>query len=150
MPRGVPRGVVGRKKVREKIVAATRPTLAGGESIVSCGTVWATECGGRAPLLFRGRSLHYVAVTDQRLIVFGAPRRRRPLTTDSMIIAKRHPSFTLEKERRFSPMLQLRVRGPGDRVLAFEFRPRDRKVGRDLATVLGSGEQRGRLPRVDA
>jgi hypothetical protein len=132
---------VGRKRVREQIVAATEPSLGGGEHIRSCSEVWATECGGRMPLLFRGRSRHYLALTDHRLILFRAPRRRRPLTSEELLIAKRHSSFTLEKMRRFSPLLQVRIRDAGDREIALEFRPRDRKVGRELATVLG-GEPR--------
>jgi hypothetical protein len=132
---------VSRKRAREQIIAATRPSLVSGEYIRSCSAVWATECGGRVPLLFRGRSRHYVALTDQRLILFRAPRRRRRLTREEMLIAKRHSSFTLEKMRRFSPLLQVRIRDTADREIALEFRPRDRKVGRELATVLGGGRR---------
>jgi hypothetical protein len=135
---------VGRKQVREEIVSTTRPSLASGEYIRSCSPVWATECGGRVPLLFRGRGLHYVAVTDRRLILFRAPRRRRKLTPEHMLIAKRHTSFMLEKSRRFAPLFQLRIRDASGREIALEFRPRDRKVGRDLANMLG---MRRELPR---
>jgi hypothetical protein len=128
---------VRRKQLREQIIAVTRPSLAGGEFIRSCSAVWATECSSRMPLLFRGRALHYVAITDRRLILFRAPRRRRPLTASNMLIAKRHPTFRLEKTRRFLPLLQLRIRVSGGRRIALEFRPRDRKVGRELATTLG-------------
>jgi hypothetical protein len=137
---------VRRKRVREQIIAATQPTLGSGELIRSCSAVWATECGGRVPLLLRGRSLHYVAVTDRRLIVFGRPRRRRPLRPENMLIAKRHPSFALEKTRRFSPLFQLRLRDAGGRQIALEFRPRDRRVGQELVWLLG---QRRALPRGD-
>jgi hypothetical protein len=132
---------VGRKQDREQIVAATKSALGSGEHIRSCSAVWATECSGRVPLLFRARSRHFVALTDQRLILFRAPRRRHPLTTDEMLIAKRHSSFTLEKASRFSPLLQVRIRDSVDREIALEFRPRDRKVGRELLNVLG-GEPR--------
>ena len=101
------------------------------------------SAGGRVPLPFRARSRHYLALTDQRLILFQAPHRRRPLTTDEMLIAKRHSSFTLEKTRRYLPLLQVRIRDSADREIALEFRPRDRRVGRELATVLG-GEPRRR------
>jgi hypothetical protein len=132
---------VGRKQDREQIIAATKPSLGSGEYIRSCCAVWAAECGGRVPLIFRARSRHFVALTDHRLILYRAPRRRRPLTTDEMLIAKRHSSFTLEKASRFSPLLQVRIRDSADRVIALEFRPRDRKVGRELVNVLG-GEPR--------
>jgi hypothetical protein len=128
---------VSRRRVRERIVAATRPSLGRGEHLRSCSAVWAAECGGRVPLLLRGRSRHYVALTDQRVILFRAPRRRRPLTPEEMVIAKRHSSFTLEKMRRFSPLLQVRIRDAADREIALEFRPRDRKVGWELAEALG-------------
>jgi hypothetical protein len=136
---------VGRKRVREQIIAATRPSLGSGEYIRSCCEVWATECGGRVPLLFRGRGRHYVAITDRRLILYPAPRRRRPLRAESMLLAKRHPTFTLERTRAFSPLLQLRIRDLSGREIAFEFRPRDRKVGRELAALLTA---RRELPRV--
>jgi hypothetical protein len=137
---------VRRKRVQEQIVAATRPTLGAGEFIRTSSAVWATECSGRVPLVFRGRSLHYVALTDRRLILFRRPRRRRPLRTENMLIAKRHPSFTLEKTRRFAPLFQLRMRDAAGRQIALEFRPRDRKVGYELAWLLG---QRRALPRGD-
>ena len=132
---------MGRKQDREQIIAATTPSLGSGEHIRSCSAVWAAECGGRVPLIFRARSRHFVALTDQRLILYRAPRRRRPLTTDEMLIAKRHSAFTLEKASRFSPLLQVRIRDSADREIALEFRPGDRKVGRELVTVLG-GEPR--------
>ena len=127
-----------RKRVREKIIATTRLSLGSGEHIRSCSPVWATERGGRVPLLFRGRDLHYVAVTDRRLILYRAPRRRRPLTADNMLLAKRFPTFMLEKTRRFSPLLQLRIRDASGRRIALEFRPRDRMVGRELVSALGA------------
>ena len=128
---------MGRKRDREQIIAATKPSLGSGEHIRSCSEVWAAECGGRVPLLFRARSRHYLAVTDQRVILFRAPGRRRPLTTDDMLIAKRHSSFRLEKTRRYLPLLQVRIRDSAAREIALEFRPRDRRVGRELAIVLG-------------
>jgi hypothetical protein len=134
---------VGRKRDREQIIAATQPSLGSGEYIRSCSAVWAAECSGRVPLLFRARYRHYLALTDQRLILFQAPHRRRPLTTDEILIAKRHSSFTLEKTRRYLPLLQVRIRDSADREIALEFRPGDRRVGRELATVLG-GEPRRR------
>jgi hypothetical protein len=133
---------VGRKRDREQIIAATQPSLGSGEYIRSCSRVWAAETGGRVPLLFRARSRHYLALTDQRLILFQAPHRRRPLTAHEMLIAKRHTSFTLEKTRRYLPLLQVRIRDSADREIALEFRPRDRRVGRELATALGGDPRR--------
>ncbi len=133
---------MGRKRDREQIIAATKPTLGSGEHIRACSAVWAAECGGRVPLLFRARSRHYLALTDQRVILFQAPHRRHPLTANEMLIAKRHSAFTLEKTRSYLPLLQVRIRDSADREIALEFQPRDRKVGRELATALGREPRR--------
>lgn len=137
---------MGRKRVREQIVAATTPSLGTNEGIVGCSEVWATECGGRVPLLFKSRSRHYVALTDQRLILFRAPPRRRRLSVDDLLIAKRHSAFTLEKLRRYLPLLQVRIRDAADREIALEFRPLDRDVGHKVASALGGDAH----PRADA
>jgi len=92
-------------------------------------------------LLFEHAVFHPTDAPDQRLILFQAPHRRRPLTADEMLIAKRHSSFSLEKTRRYLPLMQVRIRDSADREIALEFRPRDRKVGREVATVL-SGQPR--------
>ena len=133
---------MGRKQDREQIIAATKSSLGSGEHIRSCSAVWATDCAGGAPLIFRARSRHFVALTDQRLVLFRAPRRRHPLTADEMLIAKRHSSFTLERASRFSPLLQVRIRDSADREIALEFRPGDRMVGRELVNALGGGPRR--------
>jgi hypothetical protein len=139
---------VGRKHDREQIIAATKPSLASGENIRSCTAVWAAECGGRIPLLFRARSPHYLALTDQRLILFRAPRRRPP-TSDDLLIAKRHASFTLVKMRRYTPLMQVRIRDTAEREIALEFDPRDRKVGRQLAAALGGTAPARELRRIE-
>jgi hypothetical protein len=133
---------VGRKRVREQIIAATTPSLGSNEYINACSEVWATECGGRVPLLLKSRSRHYVALTDQRFILFRAPPRRRALSADELLIAKRHSAFTLKKLRRYLPLLQVRIRDATDREIALEFRPRDRHVGQELAAALGGGRRR--------
>ena len=132
---------MGRKRVREQIIAATAPSLGSNEDISACCEVWATECGGRVPLLFKSRSRHYLALTDHRFILFRAPPRRRPLSVEDLLIAKRHSAFTLEKLRRYLPLLQVRIRDATDREIALEFRPLDRTVGREVAAALG-GEPR--------
>jgi hypothetical protein len=133
---------VSRKRVREQIIAATTPSLGSNECVTACSEVWATECGGRVPLLLKSRSRHYAALTDQRFILFRAPPRRRPLSVDDLLIAKRHSAFTLEKLRRYLPLLQVRIRDATGREIALEFRPRDRHVGQELAAALGGGRRR--------
>ena len=139
---------MGRKRVRDQITAATKPSLGSNEFITACSEVWATECGGRVPLLLKSRSRHYVALTDQRLILFRAPPRRRSLSMEDLLMAKRHSSFTLQKLRRYLPLLQVRVRDATDREIALEFRPLDRSVGFELAAALG-GRARRRSDSLD-
>jgi len=128
---------VGRQKVREQIKAATQPSLLRGEFIRACSRARAREYGQRAPLPFRRQSLQYLAVTNRRLLVFRAPRRRRPLTPDSMLIAKRHGMLALGRMRRSFPRtLKLRIFGIGERGIVLKFRPGDRIVGRELAMIL--------------
>jgi hypothetical protein len=112
--------------------------LTKGEQLQRSGPAWAVEHRGKAPLLFRERDLHEVVLTDQRLILLTRPRRRRPLGVNNLVLAKRYTTFSLERARRLRPMLQLRVRTSADRVLILEFRPRDRRVARDLAAAVGS------------
>jgi hypothetical protein len=140
---------VGRKRDREQIIAATKPSLASGEHIRSCTAVLATECSGRGPLLFRERARHYLALTDQRLILFREPRRHHQLTSEELLIAKRHSSFTIVKTRRFAPLMQVRIRDAADREIALQFRPRDRHVGRELVTVLGGTAVVQELRRIE-
>ena len=140
-------GTVGRKRVCEQIIASLKSSLASGEHVLSCGSVWATEYGRRGPLRFGDPSLLYVAVTDQRLIFVRAPRRQRPITAESIVIAKRHDALTLDKTRRLLRTLQLRIR-IGDRKFVLEFPPRDRKVGQEVATALGATVSARELRRI--
>ena len=130
-------GTVSRKQVCEQITAAVRPSLSRGEVVRTCGPVLATESRGRVPLLFRTRSPHYLVVTNQRLILFRAPRHRRRISFDDVVFAKRYATIVLEKTRHFTPILQLRLRNIGDRRFVLEFAPRDRRVGRELENALG-------------
>jgi hypothetical protein len=140
-------GTVGRKRVCEQIVAGLKSSLASGEHVLSCGSVWATEYGGRVPLRFGDRSLLYVAVTEQRLIFVRAPRRRGLVTADRIVMAKRHAALELEKTRRLPLTLQLRIR-VGDRKFVLEFPRRDRKVGQDVTTALGAPVTARELRRI--
>jgi hypothetical protein len=127
---------VNRKTIRRQVDTAVTPILTKGEQLRRSGPAWALEQRGRAPLLFRARDLYEVLLTDQRLILLSRPRRRRPLGVNNVVLAKRYSTFSLEQARRLRPLLQLRVRTSADRVLVLEFRPRDRRVARDLAAEL--------------
>jgi hypothetical protein len=124
------------------------PMLARDEAFRRAGHVWAVEERGRAPLFFRARDPHVLVLTDQRLVLFSRPRRRRPLSMNDLVIAKRYSTFTPVRARRFRPMLQLRLRTSADRVLVLEFRPRDRALARKLVRELGPPDTgRGRTRR---
>jgi hypothetical protein len=131
---------MNRKAVRRQADAVVTPMLARGELLRRAGPAWAVEERGRAPLLFRARDQHILVLTDQRLILFARPRRRRPLSVNDLVIAKRYSTFTPVRVRRMRPMLQLRLRTSAERVLVLEFRPRDRSLGRELARVLGPAQ----------
>jgi hypothetical protein len=135
---------VDRNAVRGQVEGLTASMLAGGERVRGVSPVWAVEMRGRVPLLFRERDLYIIALTDQRLILFSAPRRGRPLTVSNLVLAKRYPSFELDRVTGGRLMLQIRLRTTDDRVLVLEFRPRDREVGRELAAALGSKSDRSR------
>jgi hypothetical protein len=124
--------------MNQQIETAVQPLLTKGEEVRRSGPAWAVEQRGPALLLFRARDLHHVVLTDQRLILLTRPRRRRPLGVNNLVIAKKYSTFSLEKARRLRPMLQLRVRTAEGRLFVLEFRPRDRKVGRELADRLTS------------
>ena len=136
-----------RRHVREEIVDVIGRALGAGESLRECGPVWATELGGRTPLLLRGRILHFLALTDQRLVLFRAPRWRRRLDGDDLVLAKRLSSFELERVRTRLPMLQVVVSAPGSRRLVFEFRPRQRALGRALVRALTPHEEPAAVAR---
>jgi hypothetical protein len=139
---------VGRQRVREQIKAAAKPSLLRGEFVRACSRARARECGRRVPLPFRRGSLQYLAVTNRRLLVFRAPRRRRSLTPDGVLIAKRHDTLALEGMRRsFLGKLKLHISGIGDRGVVLKFRPGDRSAGRELAMFLqGSAVARNASP----
>jgi hypothetical protein len=137
---------VNRKATRRQVEAAVRPMLTKDEELRRSGPAWAVEHRGKAPLLFRARDLHEVVLTDQRFILLSRPQRRRPLGVKNLVLAKRYSTFSLERARRLRPMLQLRVRTSAERVLVLEFRPRDRKIARDLLAAMGPPRRGRRRP----
>jgi hypothetical protein len=131
------RSTVAGQRVREEIKGATEPSLLRGEFIRACGLARASASGRRAPLVFRRQSLQYLAVTSRRLVVFRAPPRRRRLTTDRMVAAKRHDTLALELARRsFLRRLKLQIRGIGNQGIVLTFAPRYRGVARELEMLL--------------
>jgi hypothetical protein len=126
---------VNRQRLEQRVEAVITPMLARGEELHGCGPVWAVEQRERVPLAFRARGRYILALTDQRLILLGAPRWRRPLTVSNLVLAKRYDALELERVGRLRPLLQVRLRTPDARTIVLEFRPRNRRLGRELASA---------------
>ena len=94
----------------------------------------------KVPLLFTGRAIYLLAITDERMLVFDTPRRGRPLLEADLLLQRRHDALELLRVRSRLPMLQLRIAPAPERVVVLEFRPRDRGVARTLVRVLREGE----------
>lgn len=129
---------MSRRRTRARIAAAATPLLRPDERIVASGAVWMADRRPRIPLLLIGRAIYLLALTDQRVLVFDTPRRGRPLLDSDLLLARRHGALTLVGSHGLRPMLQVSVRPAPDRNVVFEFRPRDRRMGRALATALAT------------
>jgi len=103
---------------------------------VASGAVWMADRRPRVPLLFIGRAIYLLALTDQRVLVFDTPRKGRPLLDGDLLLGRQHAALDLAGHHRLRPMLQVSVQLVADREVVFEFRPRDRRLGRALATAL--------------
>jgi hypothetical protein len=122
--------------VRESIGGALVPLLEPDEQLLTSAAVWMADHRPRVPLLLTSRALYFVAMTDRRLLVFDTPRRGRPLLEADLLLAKRLDSLTLRQVSTRPPLLQVRVGVGKTREVVFEFRPRDRAVGRALIGAL--------------
>jgi hypothetical protein len=122
--------------VRESIGGALVPLLEPDEQLLTSAAVWMADHRPRVPLLLTSRALYFVAMTDRRLLVFDTPRRGRPLLEADLLLAKRLDSLTLRQVSTRPPLLQVRVGVGKTREVVFEFRPRDRTVGRALIGAL--------------
>jgi hypothetical protein len=128
-----------RATIRDHLRRTTEPLLQPGEEFSTGCSVWMADRRPRVPLLFTGRAIYLLAVTNQRILVFDTPRRGRPLLDVDLLLQRRHDDLTLLRVRRWTPMLQTRVSPAPGREVVLEFRPRDRGVGRALVAALGDG-----------
>ncbi len=88
-------------------------------------------------LLFIARRPHLVGISDRRLMIWARPHEVRPAEDQDLVLDAPIGSVTLEEVRTFTPMLQLRISTSSGRKLVLEFRPRDRKLGHQIAEALG-------------
>jgi hypothetical protein len=120
-----------------KVEEAARWRLAIGESLVAGGFAWIAFPRPQVSLLFIARRPHLVGFSDRRLMIWARPHEVRPAEDQDLVLDAPFADVTLEEIRTFSPMLQLRLATASGRKLVLEFRPRDRKLGHQIAEVLG-------------
>jgi hypothetical protein len=123
-----------RSAVEERLHESVDEVAAPGERLASTAIGWAVQQRNSVPLLFLGRRQYLFALTDRRLLAF-ARHRGGPQPSD-LILGKRYSFFTLDKQRRFHPLYQLRLRGANGSRLVLEFRPGQRAIAAELAARL--------------
>jgi hypothetical protein len=118
----------------QRLNAAIESVLVPGERLATTGVGWAARVRPKVPVLFLARRQHWFALTDRRVLVFarhwGGPR------ADDLVLGKRYTSFTVEKVHRHRPLFQLRIRGPNEARMVFEFRPGHRGLASELVARL--------------
>ncbi|MEX1008227.1 MAG: hypothetical protein WD271_10345 [Acidimicrobiia bacterium] len=132
-----------REARRRQIAALVVPRLDTGEELLGMSVTWAARVGRTAlpftGLLFTGRHLHLLALTDRRLFVF--ERRSRGNGEAEPVLAELIEHLALERARSLLTMYQVLVVASDGRRLVFEFRFRDRATGRALARMLRATRQ---------
>ena len=120
-----------------KVEEAARWRLAIGESLVAGGFTWIAFPRPQVSLLFIARRPHLVGISDRRLMIWARPHEVRPAEDQDLVLDAMFTEVTVEAVRTLSPMLQLRLATASGRKLVLEFRPRDRKLGHQIAEALG-------------
>ena len=109
------------------------PRLLPGEEILGNGAAWFAPVPEKSRLLFVGRHYHWVALTDQRLVVFERKNRNRRATP---LLDVPLGSLRLVRAGAARVLFPVRVEGSDGRAVVLEFRPRQRAFGQAIATAL--------------
>jgi hypothetical protein len=115
---------------------ATEPLLRADETFLTGCAVWMADQRPKVPLFFTGRAIYVLGLTTERLLVFDTPRRSRPLLEADLLMQRRLEALDLLRVRTRLPMLQVQIAPAPERVVVLEFRPRDRRIGRQLVELL--------------
>jgi hypothetical protein len=129
---------MNRKTRRRQITELATPLLDEGEEVLGAATAWVARLG-RAPLLFTGRHLHRLALTDRRLIVF--PRGHRRGREAAPVLSEPLEQLTLSNARARLTLYQVLLVTHDGRPYALEFRRRDHATGRALSRMLEASRQ---------
>jgi len=129
---------MGRTARRRQITELVTPRLAEGEEILGAARAWAAPLG-RTPLLFTGRHLHLLALTDRRLIAFERRHRRHREAAPGLDEPIDHLELTTARTRL--TLYQVIVVASGDRRYVFEFRRGDHATGHALTRMLHATRQ---------
>jgi len=129
----------------DRMLAAVHRVLDRDEEIVDQGRCWAATRRANVPLLFLGRHLYYVVLTDRRILLFS--RRRGTLRPDDVVLVKRYGALTLDSERHHVPLLQQRIHTDTGTAMVIEWQPRFRRLGDLLADELDRSAHEAYPPR---
>lgn len=135
---------------RTKVEEAARWRLEIGEPLVTGGFTWLAFPRPQVSLLVLARRPHLVGLTDRRLMIWSRPHEVRPADDQDLVLDAPFGTVTVEAMKTFLPMLQLQLRTESGRAIVLEFRPRDRALGREIATALGGMTPPAPSPEVPA
>jgi hypothetical protein len=118
---------------REQLARLLAPRLLPGEEILGTGAAWFAE-PRRRRLLLVGRHYRFVALTDQRVLVF--PRRSRGRHGAGPLLDAPLDGSRLVRAGGSRLLYPVSVDVGDGRVVVLEFRPAERVLGRNIATAL--------------
>jgi hypothetical protein len=121
-----------REARRLRVAQLLAPTLAPGEELVMTGAAWYAAVPPGRRRLYVGRHYRLVALTSERVVVWS--RRAHPHRHATPLLDA--PLASLRVERGRDTLLrQVLARADDGTTHVFELRPRQRELGRALASA---------------